>query len=71
MTGTEKLARVLYATAKVLCVVGGVCCLGIALGAAGAVDCAGPGEVRGAVLQFVGGIAGMCAFIGINGLLDR
>jgi hypothetical protein len=70
MTGRDKPLNALRAAAKVLCVIGGVCCLGIVLGVAGAVDVAGPRPVSGWVLQIALGLGGMAAFVAVGELID-
>lgn len=62
MNKAERLTRRLTSIAKVLCVVAAVCCFGIVLGTAGAVDVAGDANVHGWVAQALLGIAGMLVF---------
>ena len=62
MDKTRKIATALVATTKVLCVVACVCCFGIVLGTAGAVDVAGDSAVHGWVWQMLFGLCGMAAF---------
>ncbi len=67
MDKTRKIAMALTATTKVLCVAACVCCFGIVLGTAGAVDVAGDGTVRGWVWQMLFGLRGMAAFCTLAG----
>lgn len=71
MTSAEKVSNALYVVAKVLCVVGGVFCFGLVLGAVGAIDRA-PADIipAGAVRQIILGVAGVGAFVGISGKID-
>ena len=62
MNKAERLTRRLTSIAKVLCVVACVCCFGIVLGTAGAVDVAGDSAVHGWVWQMLFGLCGMAAF---------
>lgn len=71
MDRTKKITDRLTSIAKVLCVVACVCCFGIVLGTAGAVDAADAAPVHGWVAQFVFGIAGMAAFGWLAGAIGK
>lgn len=71
MDKTRKIAMALVTTTKVLCVVACVCCFGIVLGTAGAVDVAGDGTVHGWVWQMLFGLCGMAAFGALAGKIGN
>ena len=71
MDRTKKITDRLTSIAKVLCVVAAVCCFGIVLGTAGAVDMAGDANVHGWVWQMLFGLCGMAAFGGLAGAIGK
>lgn len=71
MNKAERLTRRLTSIAKVLCVVATVCCFGIVLGTAGAVDMAGDANVHGWVWQMLFGLCGMAAFGALAGKIGN
>lgn len=71
MNKTRKLAIALTTATKVLCAVACVCCFGIVLGTAGAVDAAGAGSVHGWVWQMFFGLCGMAAFGALAGKIGN